>query len=48
MIPTKINLTLFDFLSVLITNIEAREVIMKKKNGIDNIECKLWLRKILL
>ena len=36
-IPIKINFTLFDFFKVPRAKIHAKEDIMNKKNGIDNM-----------
>ena len=38
--PATINAKLLDLLRVFIVNIEAKEVIINKKNGIDSIEFK--------
>ena len=46
--PKIINLKLFDLFKVFITSIDANAVIIKRKNGMDNIECKLCFKKILL
>ena len=42
------SLKLLDWISELIEKIDAKVHIKNKKNGKDNIVCKLWFKKVKL
>ena len=46
--PIRINFVFFDLFKVPKTKIDAKAVIVSKKKGIANIECKLCFKKISL